>query len=94
MIDPRERAGSDSSDAERERAAARRSGISLAVGCAGIGLLLWARLVIVADYPRMALAEPKSEPAVSAPSTDVEHQGGSDATNAPVLRDGERAPND
>jgi hypothetical protein len=29
---------------------------------AGLGLLLWARLILVSDMPRMALAEPEAAP--------------------------------
>lgn len=49
---------------------------------AGLGLLLWARLILVSDMPRMALAEPEAAPdaevAADAPAT-VEPAAGAEA---------------
>jgi hypothetical protein len=54
---------------------------SLLVGCLGIGLLLWARLILVSDMPRMALAEPDESAghAERAEPADVA-EGGADST--------------
>jgi hypothetical protein len=63
---------------------------------AGLGLLLWARLILVSDMPRMALAEPEVEPEVEVASVPVaESSGNPDAeaarsVDAPV--DGGAAP--
>lgn len=54
---PRASLGSDPAGPVRPRSR-RWAGGLMAVG--GLGLLLWARLILVSDMPRMALAEPEA----------------------------------
>jgi len=56
----------------------------MAGGCLGIGLLLWARLILVSDMPRMALAEPEETAPVPA-------EQATDASAAGDDREGETA---
>lgn len=45
---------------------------------AGLGLLLWARLILVSDMPRMALAEPE----VDAGSVSMDESSGNPDSEA------------
>ncbi|MHC4808765.1 MAG: hypothetical protein ACYTEV_00150 [Planctomycetota bacterium] len=56
---PRASLGSDPDGPVRPRSRRWAGGL---MAVAGLGLLLWARLILVSDMPRMALAEPEAAP--------------------------------
>lgn len=54
---------------------------------AGLGLLLWARLILISDMPRMALAEPEGGPAtleVDDAVATAYHAAGPEDADAPA----------
>ncbi len=79
----------------RIRLLGRRTGLFAPL--LGIGLLLWARLILVSDMPRMALAEPE-EPASATPADDGRSAEPADASapaspaGADAARSGESFP--
>lgn len=54
---PRASHGPDPAGPARRRSRRWAGGL---MAVAGLGLLLWARLILVSDMPRMALAEPEA----------------------------------
>lgn len=61
----------------------RRFGMLCA--CCGIGLLLWARLILVSDLPRMAIADPSE--AAESPSDETDRAGDALRTTQSVTLD-------
>ncbi len=56
---------SDEGRTGRERRRGRRGWAGLAVVCLAAGLLLWVRIRLITDFPRMAIAEDASAPATA-----------------------------
>ena len=59
-------------DRLRDALRARRGRVGAVCAIAALGLLLWARLIVVSNMPRMAIAEDEGEPvaAHAAPTPD------------------------
>ncbi len=59
---------------------------------AGLGLLLWARLILISDMPRMALAEPEDDAASMAVADPAPTPNAGPAVDTDAPADGASAP--
>ncbi len=67
-----------------ERLAARPARLGMAGAVLVLGLLFWARLIVVSDMPRTAIADedPSATPPIMAPSSDPEPRESESATDS------------